>query len=871
MKHGTYLKNEVKNLGRFISVMKFRPLQWRVSHPYMLVDRFEDLTKQDDVRQNAKSNRDICLFGYARGAFFKQEQDIHIPGCGDFRVKDIAFIPDPCPLPDKERRVKRASLNDKEKLIYAPFSGVGGIIYDRDAVYIDIDSHKAKVENSDDEETNALVSDMIRTSHTLDEKLSEADVKLFSEQSKEGVASDSEDDDDSSGDEDMSEEDGESGLSEAEDDDESDGDSDVSADEESKGRRRVRFDDEEAMEEDGLAFDDTDNEGDDNGIRWKDNLAEKAALAFYTRQADTLSVQKLVYGETHELRDDDDRERDELSDGLFKVVKKTLRTMKDMTNTFNSVECTKYPSEQKQDWTNENVLDSIRDAFATGNWDESKDAETLLRQHEASANDDDDDAFGDFEDLEGDGDDDGKAKLEPPLDEDARKKKKLELKEAFNSVYDEGADNAEGKSYYDELKEEAEQQAKLNRAEFEDLDDVVRVSYEGFRPGMYLRIQLESVPCELIENFNSDSPLILGGLLSGESNIGLADSRIKKHRWYKRILKSKDPLIISLGWRRFQTLPLYSIQDHNGRNRLLKYTPQHLHCSSSFWGPIAPQGTGFIALQDASDEGRDYREFRIAATGVVLNLDKTTTIVKKLKLIGSPLKVYKKTAFIKGMFNSALEVTKFEGASIRTVSGVRGQVKKAIRAPTGAFRATFEDKIQMSDIIFMRTWFTLAAPKFYTIVTNLLLPLELKLKWQGMKTVGQLRHELNISVPNNDDSRYVMMQRKKFNFKSLVVSDELQRELPYSSKPKYIPKQQQEVQRIAVVREPEDQKIHNMVKMIKAVHREKKRKTRVGMTKRTELHKKQQAKLADKRSKKEKEAKKKIFKARTMAKGKDKD
>jgi ribosome biogenesis protein BMS1 len=108
-----------------------------------------------------------------------------------------------------------------------------------------------------------------------------------------------------------------------------------------------------------------------------------------------------------------------------------------------------------------------------------------------------------------------------------------------------------------------------------------------------------------------------------------------------------------------------------------------------------------LAVQTVADVKAN---FRIAATGVVLEMDKSTKVVKKLKLTGEPYQIFKKTSFIKGMFNSSLEVAKFEGAAIRTVSGIRGMIKKNLSSPEGAFRATFEDKILMSDIVFVKTW-----------------------------------------------------------------------------------------------------------------------------------------------------------------------
>lgn len=68
---GRYVKREVHNLARFISVMKHHPLSWRASHPYLLVDRLEDVTPPDRVRLNSKCDRNITLYGYLRGCNLK--------------------------------------------------------------------------------------------------------------------------------------------------------------------------------------------------------------------------------------------------------------------------------------------------------------------------------------------------------------------------------------------------------------------------------------------------------------------------------------------------------------------------------------------------------------------------------------------------------------------------------------------------------------------------------------------------------------------------------------------------------------------------------------------------------------------------------
>jgi ribosome biogenesis protein BMS1 len=142
---GNYPRTEVHNLGRYISIQKIKPLSWRSAHSYVVADRFDVIETPDHNQCNT-----VSFYGYVRGTYLDKHQRIHVNGLGDYEIKSIQKVEDPCPIELKKTVKQKQSelatgkkkggrkLTDKERVLYAPFSNIGAMNFEKTTGYITI-------------------------------------------------------------------------------------------------------------------------------------------------------------------------------------------------------------------------------------------------------------------------------------------------------------------------------------------------------------------------------------------------------------------------------------------------------------------------------------------------------------------------------------------------------------------------------------------------------------------------------------------------------------------------------------------------------------------------------------------------------------
>ncbi|KAL5110356.1 Ribosome biogenesi protein bms1 [Taenia crassiceps] len=875
---GDYMPAEIQRLARLMVVKSPRPSDWRSSHPYMLVDRLEDVTNPRILAEDEKASRVISLYGWVRGAPIESSFSnplVHIPGLGDFPIAECTRQQDPCPTPAQLMQSKASTegtieaklkkrLSEGERKLYAPMSSVGGVLLDRDATYIDLGgshhlgggrltSGRRAVAGAGEADL-AKARDILSTiGHGLDERL-EHDHRVqiltdapFLESSANGLGGDY-----------GSDEENYSEISEG------DGDIDVGEKDGDVGLRMF----EDTVLPDGENVPVEEN-GDDSGGRDMLRIKANARVNSWHRNLKA-AFDNMGWKETATRRknwkriiynDDDEMPK---STGTSTLTGEMFIISPIMGTTIHGTDADDVTLPQQRtvsiDWAGSAAL--VANSFTTGEWDSSEDAEQLLAAdakaqrameelkaqkmakavgsrvlykperklvkgvarnlnvEEDEVLEEEIDDIGPINTMEGEARSDEKEDNDNPTKEFEKSllrptkrerilEKRRRRKELFDRLYNiaqrgRGANADEpATAFYDKMVSKTDAQRQLNREILEKLSPDVRETVEGVPPGSYVRLQIIDVPYQFMANFDPRQPLVVGGLVKGEEAKTFIQARFQAHRWMRRALKSNDPITVSVGWRRYQTVGVFSKEEHNFRRRYLKYALVHDHCNITFYGPVVSAKTGVVAI--ANSTWREQTEllispkFRIAGTGSVTDCNESFQIMKKLKLVGHPYKIFSKTAFIRGMFNSELEVAKMIGSKIQTVSKVRGLIKNALtgtgRKP-GDFRATFEASIRMADIVFARTFVPIELIAFYNPVPNLLLTsirtassTTTQTQWRMLRTMGELRWNLGTKVEIKEDSRYREAQRMPFAPKPLTVPTKLVAALPFADKPKQGKKQ----------------------------------------------------------------------------------
>jgi hypothetical protein len=148
-------------------------VSWRTQHAYLVADRFDVVETPEDPDKNT-----VSFYGYVRGTYMDKNNRIHLNGLGDYDIAAITKVEDPCPI-EMKRTVKEKqamhrenklsgqvkkqrtnrNLKDKEKIIYAPFSNIGTLNFEKSTGYITIPDKQVvytRVGDEEDEDGNLV-------------------------------------------------------------------------------------------------------------------------------------------------------------------------------------------------------------------------------------------------------------------------------------------------------------------------------------------------------------------------------------------------------------------------------------------------------------------------------------------------------------------------------------------------------------------------------------------------------------------------------------------------------------------------------------------------------------------------------------------
>ncbi|KAH9276334.1 hypothetical protein BASA83_001022 [Batrachochytrium salamandrivorans] len=242
----------------------------------------------------------------------------------------------------------------------------------------------------------------------------------------------------------------------------------------------------------------------------------------------------------------------------------------------------------------------------------------------------------------------------------------------------------------------------------------------GVGPGMLVTVHILNVPREVYDKHDASKMLTIFGLLPYEHKVSTVSFVVQRTQDYLAPIKSKEPVILMSGFRRYVVQPIYSTFTRGGPNNVHKFERYFQAGRPSVATVYAPIQFGpapvLIFKYNSTGEQHSWTldsPTPLIATGSLMDLDPLRIVAKRIVLTGHPYKVHKRGAVLRFMFFNPEDVAYFKPIQLSTKYGRTGHIKESL-GTHGYMKCIFDAGIKQHDTICMNLY-KRVFPKWTTV------------------------------------------------------------------------------------------------------------------------------------------------------------
>jgi pre-rRNA-processing protein TSR1 len=182
---------------------------------------------------------------------------------------------------------------------------------------------------------------------------------------------------------------------------------------------------------------------------------------------------------------------------------------------------------------------------------------------------------------------------------------------------------------------------------------------------------------------------------------------VTREKAYQGPIKSKDPMILVSGFRRYVVNPIYSTFTRGGPNNVHKFERFLQEGKTSMATIYAPIqfGPAPIMLFEYKKGAKWNSEQApaLVATGTLLDPQPLRINAKRIILTGHPFKIHKRGAVVRFMFQSPEDIDYFRPVQLHTKFGRSGHIKESL-GTHGYMKCQFDQGIKQHDTVCMNLY-----------------------------------------------------------------------------------------------------------------------------------------------------------------------